>query len=199
MLCLGMLLCAVDSAFADCAAPTMITPAERITSDIRPGIRWSAVDGATGYALKVQSRVPEGHVIASFDVVVTDTQFVPPTALADERAKVTVSVTARCADGVSALGSAWFLIEATATCPSPSGVRFKFENGRGIADWQAVSGATYYEIRLHSPLDGRALKVVEAREARAMLKGDFPEGVVLSVRPRCALGFGEAVFGIVTN
>ena len=199
MLCFGTLLCAADLAFGDCAAPRFITPAERITSDTRPGIRWSAVDGATAYALKVQSRVPEGRVVASFDVVITDTQFVPPTVLADERAKVTVSVTARCTDGVSALGSAWFLIDATVNCPSPLGVRIKFENGRAVVDWSAAAGAALYEVRLHSPLDGRVLKVVEAREARATLEGDLPDGAVLSVRPRCAHAFGEAAFGIVTN
>lgn len=174
-------------------------PAERSTADVRPSIRWSTIDGASGYALKVQSRVPEGQVVASFDVVVAETHFVPPTALTDERAKVTVSVAARCKDGMSVAASAWFLIDATAACPSPPIVRIAIENGRGKVDWPRSTGAALYEVRLHAPLDGRVLKMLETRESPAWLEGDLTVGAVVSVRPRCAQVFGEPAFGFVTN
>ena len=194
-----VLLCVAGTALADCATPKWIAPTGGFATDVRPAIRWSAVEGATGYALKVQSRVPEGRLAASFDVVVTDTQFIPPTALADERAKVTVSVAARCAGGMSAPASAWFLIDATANCPSPAAVHIQRENGRGHADWPPAVAATLYEVRLHSPLDGRVLKALETREPRALLEGDLPDGAVLSVRPRCSHGFGEPVLGVIAN
>lgn len=194
-LCGGALLCAAGIALADCAAPRLITPAAQTTADARPILRWTAVDGATGYALKLQSRVPEGRLVASFDVVVTDTQFVPPAALTDERAKVTVSVTARCAGGVSATASAWFLVDVTATCPAPPVVKLQLLQGRGVAAWASAHGVTLYEVRLHGAQDGRVLKMLETREPRAVFDGDWPNGTVLSVRPRCAHGFGEATLG----
>ena len=199
LLCGTFLFFVTGTAIANCAVPRLIAPAERTTADIRPVIRWSAVDGATSYALKAQSRVPEGQVVASFDVVVADTQFVPPTPLADERAKVTVSVAARCKDGASVASSDWFLIDATAACPPPSLVRVKRDNGRGPVDWSQSTGAALYEVRLHAPSDGRVLKVLETREPRVVLDGDLPVGAVVSVRPRCAHGHGEPAFGFVTN
>jgi hypothetical protein len=199
LLCSGLLFFASGTAFAVCAVPRLIVPTERRTADIRPAIRWSAVDGASGYALKVQSRVPEGQIVASLDVVVAETHFVPPTALTDERAKVTVSVAARCKDGASAASSDWFLIDATAACPSPSRVSITLDNGRGVVAWPQSAGAALYEVRLHAPLDGRALKVLETREPHALLEGELTVGAVVSVRPRCAQAFGEPAFGFVTN
>ena len=193
------LFSATGTALANCAKPTLLAPAERFTTDTRPATRWSTVTGATTYALKVQSRLPEGAVIASFDVVVTETQFVPPAALADERAKVTVSVAARCVDGVSATQSAWFLIDVTGNCLLPQPIRLKLDNGRAAADWAPAASATLYEVRLHAPLDGRVIRAMETREPRVVLDGDLPDGAVLSVRPRCAQGFGEPVFGWVTR
>jgi hypothetical protein len=198
-LILCVFLCMAGVAAADCVAPSLTALAGRTIADTRPIIRWSAVEGATAYAVKLVSRVPEGRLVASFDVVVTDTQFVPPAALADERAKVTVTIAARCAGALSASATTWFLIDATTACPSLSPVRFKREDGRGHADWASSQGATSYEARLHAALDGRALKVIETREPRVVLEGDLPDGAVLSVRARCAQGFGEPAFGIIAN
>jgi hypothetical protein len=177
----------------------LTTPTGITTTDTRPAIRWSAVRGAIAYALKVQSRVPEGRLVASFDTVVTDTQFVPPSALADERVKVTVSVAARCAGEAGIAATAWFLIDATAQCPAPTALRVRREPGRGAVEWSATPGATAYEVRVHAPLDGRVIKVTETREARVVIEGDLADAVVLSVRPRCTYGFGEVVIGFVTN
>lgn len=197
-LCYGVLACAASPSFADCIAPRWVAPAP-VTAETRPVIRWSAAAGATGYVLKVQSRLPEGRVIASFDVTVADTQFTPPAALADERAKVSVSIAARCAGAVSPAVSAWFSIDATAACPSASAVQFRREGGQGHADWAPGAGVTLYEVRLHAPLDGGVLKVIETREPRVVLGGDLPDGAVLSVRPRCGQVAGMSALGFVTN
>jgi hypothetical protein len=192
------LLGGTNPAHADCATPRLIAPAGRITVDPRPAIRWSAVAGATGYVLRVQSRVPEGPQRAAFDVAVTDTEFIPPAALAEERAKVTVRVAARCAGGVGAAASGWFLIDATAACPSPRAVRITHGQGYATAEWAPASGVAHYEVRLHAATDGSVLKALETREPRARLDGDLPDGAVLSVRPRCANTFGEPTLAFVT-
>jgi hypothetical protein len=192
-------LCVAGTALADCLIPKLVVPNERITVDTRPAIRWSAVEGATGYAVKVQSRVPEGKLVASFDTTVTGNQFVPPAALADERVKVTMRVAARCADGLGATASDWFLIDATALCQAPSAVRITREHGRDIAEWRATPAAGTYEVRVHSPLDGRVLSMVETREPRALLAGDLPAFALVSVRARCAQVLGETALGFVTN
>jgi hypothetical protein len=194
-----LLHCMVGTALADCGSPKLTTPTGTTIAETRPEIRWSAVAGATAYAVKVQSRVPEGRLVGAFDTVVTDTQFMPPMALADERAKVTVSVAARCNGHSGNTVSGWFLIDATALCPAPSALGIRREVRRNVVEWRPTQDATVYEIRWHAPLDGQVLAQVDTREPRAVVDAAWPDGTVLSVRPRCAHGFGEAALEFVTN
>ena len=191
-------VCFVTVAHAQCPAPDFLEPGERVIADTRPRIAWSPVAGADGYALRLLSRVPEGRVMASYDVSVAGTSFVPPGALAEGKAKVTVSVAARCAGTLSAPRAAWFIVDATRRCASPGQVRLSLQDGRLQARWEPTQGADRYELRVHAPLDGRVLTTLEAREPRATLEGSFPPAGVLSVRPRCGNVYGEIAYRVLT-
>jgi len=69
---------------ANCPAPNITTPAADATrAAARPSLRWAPAPGATGYRVRLTSRVPEGGVIASLDTLTTAPSFDPPQPLAD--------------------------------------------------------------------------------------------------------------------
>ena len=136
--------------------------------------------------------------MVSHDVSVAGTSFLPPGALAEEKAKVTLTLRSRCGAALSATRSAWFLVDATRACASPADVTVSEQGGRVQAQWQAVPGAAHYEVRVHGPADGRVLTTFEAREPRATLEGSFPQASVLSVRPRCGNVYGEMAYRVLT-
>jgi hypothetical protein len=86
------------------------------TSDLKPTIEWNVVRGASTYNLKLQSRVPNGRVLAQHDAVVNEPRFVPPQPLASYRAKVTVRLAAICGKETSAESVSWFTIDTAIAC-----------------------------------------------------------------------------------
>ena len=194
---LVLMAAAAGPAFAQCAAPALITPGDTIVADTRPHVIWSPVPGATGYALSLQSRVAEGRLIASYDVSLATNEFVPPAALTDEKATVTVTVLARCGTTAGPAHTASFRIDATRTCGTPRNVAIAAEGASIRTTWEPVAGAVHYEVRAHAPLDGRQLAVMEVREPRAALAAPAAAGTVVSVRPRCAAAYGESAFAAV--
>ena len=105
-----------------CEQPAIIFPAQH--ADIfspKPVISWLPVNGAINYEVNMQSRIPEGEVIAQFTTTTTDTKFISATALSRERAVVSVKVKARCgAAGVSSESERIFFIDVRSTCPLPA-------------------------------------------------------------------------------
>lgn len=105
-----------------CEPPTIIFPAQH--ADMfsgRPVISWLPVNDASGYEITIQSRIPEGEVIAQLSTTTTDTKFIPATALARERAIVSVKVSARCSSaGVSPESERIFFVDVQSTCPLPA-------------------------------------------------------------------------------
>jgi hypothetical protein len=193
----ALVLCAAAPAFARCEAPDLTEPAGRVVADPRPRIAWTAVQGADSYAVSVQSRVAEGRLIASYDVSLASHEFIPPAALTDEKATVTVTIAARCAGVAGAARSASFRIDATRTCPTPQQLTIAADGGKLRAVWQAVPGAMQYEVKTHAAADGSATSAVEVREARAELTVAASPGTVVSVRPRCAAAYGEPAFAVL--
>ena len=193
-------LCAVGwlpFAWAECSLPQFVEPALRVVTQARPAVRWAPVTGAEGYAFKLVSREPNGRLIATYESVVADARFSPQTALADERAKVTVTVSARCGGKLGPAAQTWFVVDVTAACAAPSGVNGVRQGERWAADWVAVANATGYEARLYGLADGRVLRVAGVREARVVFDGDLPASAVLAVRAQCATGYGAAAYRVV--
>jgi hypothetical protein len=184
-------------AFAQCVAPASVEPREQVVTEPRPRITWTAVTGADGYALSLQSRVPEGRLIGSYDVSVTNNEFIPPTALTDHKATVTLTVAARCRGNLGPPLTASFRINAADTCATPQKLTIANEAGKLRASWQAVAGAVHYEVKAHAPAGNSSLAFIEVREPRAELATDASAGTVVSVRPRCANAYGEPAFAVL--
>ena len=109
----ALLAWAATALGADCAVPRRIEPADEVIAELRPRLVWSPVDGAGSYTLSLRSRVPEGRTIAAYDLSLKDNSFQPAASLATDFAKVTVSLSAHCAGGDSAVSTSWFIIDTT--------------------------------------------------------------------------------------
>jgi hypothetical protein len=128
-------------AAADCEPPRADIARAATTLVTKPAIAWTPVQGATSYRVRIQSRIPNGRVLAQHDVVVNEPRFFPPQPLADHRAKVTVRLAAICGKEASAESVSWFVIDASAAC----------------------SGEGRVENRAYALTDGRLITKQESR------------------------------------
>lgn len=179
---------------AACEAPQGLTPQSGPIGQTQPELSWRPVAGASAYRVKALSRIPNGKVIASYDTVVKPAQFFPPRPLAEERAKVTVRLNAICGKEPSAETVATFDIDTAAACRLGA-VQANRQDDAVRLEWQAVPGAKTYELRAHALADGRLIVSRETRAPRGALA--LKEAAVVSVRPECASGPGEAVYRVV--
>ena len=182
------------AAFAVCEAPKAMLADAAVVSDRQVRIAWAPVQGAQSYRLRLQSRVPNGRVVASHDTTVTAPLFRPPQPLADQRAKVTLRLSAVCGAETSAESTSWFLIDTSTGCRLGD-VAASSAGGTARIDWKVVPGAQTYEVRAHALADGRLIASEEKRSPLVQMA--LKEAAVVSVRPRCASGEGEAVYRVV--
>src|SRR5262245_6252219 len=177
-----------------CESPRQDLGTAAVIADKQAQINWMPVEGATAYRVRLQSRVPNGRVVASHDTTVTAPFFRPPPPLAEHRAKVTVRLNAACGGETSAESVSWFLIDTSAGCAIGE-VNAKGAGGKARLDWKAVPGAQTYDVRVHALGDGRVIATRETRSPAAEI--ELREAAVVSVRPACAAGLGEAVYRVV--
>jgi hypothetical protein len=180
----------------DCRIAEVATPARGETiASARPGIEWRALSDVKRYRVQMESRIPEGRVLNRFDTVVSGTKFVPPTALADERAAVKVLVTAECSTAAQPSvieQPALFFIDLRASCPAPAAVEVK--DGKRIA-WGKVAGAQNYELAVYSAIDGRSLLQAETLDVAYPLNIQPPAYVML--RARCGQAYSAPVYQVL--
>jgi hypothetical protein len=179
------------SAFAACEAPQLSLATEPVTEK-QPRIAWAAAPAATAYRVRVQSRVPDGRVLAAYETVVNAPQFLPPRPLAEHQAKVTVRLSALCGSETSAESVSTFMIDTSSACKLAG---LELENTS--LKWPAVPGARSYEVRAYRLTDGRLIASQETRDAGAQLP--LKESAVISVRPACAAGLGEALYRVLAR
>lgn len=179
---------------AVCEAPRTVLPGGAVIAQKQAEVAWMPVQGATAYRLRLQSRIPNGRVVASHDTTVTTPLFRPPQPLAEQRAKVTVRLSAVCGAETSAESTSWFLIDTSAGCRLGD-VAASSAGGRARIGWKAVPGAQAYDVRAHALTDGRLIASEETRSSSVQVA--LKEAAVVSVRPRCTSGEGEAVYRVV--
>jgi hypothetical protein len=194
----GLLVMAVSSSnvFASCAMPKPLRLHGQTLADAKPRLAWDTVTGATEYRVRLQSRVPNGKVISSHDTIVSSSSFVPPLPLAEHHAKVVVRLNAICGKEASAESVSSFVIDTSSTCIL-GGFDAGVAGGKANLKWAPVSGATSYEVRAYAIPDGKLIASHEARTPAAQL--DLRGAAVVSVRPSCTTGYGEAVYRVVTT
>jgi hypothetical protein len=156
---------------------------------------WKLVPGATGYRVRLLSRVPNGGIVASHDTIVSEPKFMPPQPLAVHLAKVVVRVNAICGKETSADSVSSFIIDTSPTCVMRE-VNATAAAGKVALQWPAVASAARYDVRAYGMVDGQLVASQETRTpgAQLELKG---QSAVVSVRPECASGLGEAVYRVV--
>jgi hypothetical protein len=179
------------AALAECAAPERAMPAEDVVTDKQALIAWKPVQGASAYRVRVLSRVPNGRIMASHDTVVTSQSFLSPQPLAEDHAKVTARISAICGAEASAESVFSFTIDVAPTCRLRA-LTVQPIGGRASLKWEPVKGAATYEVRTFS-LDGAFISAYETRVPAAQVELK-PPGAVVSVRPTCASGLGEALY-----
>jgi hypothetical protein len=179
---------------AACAAPEWALPAQDSVADKQPPLVWKPVEGATGYRVRVLSRVPNGRIVASHDAVVTSQSFLSPQPLAEDHAKVTARISAICGAEASAESVFSFTIDTTPTCRLDE-LSAETAGMKANLKWPAVKGAAGYELRMFS-LDGAFISAQETKAPGAQVELRQP-GAVISVRPACASGLGEALYRVV--
>jgi len=182
------------AALAECAAPERASPAGSVVADRQALIAWKPVEGATAYRVRVLSRVPNGRIVASHDTVVAAQSFRSPQPLAEDHAKVTARISALCGAEASAESVFAFTIDTTPACRLDE-LSAETAGTKANLKWPAVKGAASYELRVFS-LEGAFISAQETRvpEAQVQLK---QTGAVVSVRPACAGGLGEAAYRVV--
>lgn len=155
---------AIAGGACESPAPGLAQGAE--VQDTKPQVTWPPVQGATAYRVRLESRIPNGRVIARHDAVVNEPRFVPPQPLADHRAKVTVRLTAICGKQTSAESVSWFTIDTAAAC-------------REEQD----------EVRAHALTDGRLIGAQDARttahvqSTRPLCAGGWGEATYRAIFP----------------
>lgn len=178
-----------------CPAPGITAPAADATlAAARPTIRWEPVPGATGYRVRLTSRVPEGAVIASLDTLTTVPTFEPPQPLTDLGAVVRVAVAARCGAETGPETGLRFFIDIRPGCPAVADPAVELGASRPRLYWEPVEGAKRYEVLAYAAGDGRLLGRGETREPSFLLPGTGAAPAVAAVRPRCRDGYGAFAF-----
>lgn len=181
-------------AHAECDAPRLVAPVATEVTATQPRIAWTRVGKASAYRVRVQSRVPDGRVLAAHDTVVGATEFLPPRPIAEHRAKVTVRLNALCGSETSAESVFSFVIDTSTLCRL-GGLEAVFDSGKAVLKWPVLPEARSYEVRAHRLADGHPLASRQTRETAIELP--LAEPAVLSVRPACAGGLGEALYRVV--
>ena len=189
----GIVLALPALAEPSCANPAITSPADESTvASVRPTIHWQAVAGVASYRLQLVSREPEGRTLATIDTLVSDTRFVPPQALSDGFALISVSVTSQCPAGASSSPSPGrdhrFLIDARSAC-TVAGIALDSTERR--LRWAVTPGADRYEVFAYDPGDGRLLFRQETSLPAVVPPSPATGPVVVAIRPRCGEVFGQ--------
>src|SRR5687767_10787066 len=146
-----------------CDTPRLEFPGGELSAT-QPRLTWTRVAQASAYRIRLQSRVPDGRVIAAHDTVVKAPEFLPPRPIAEHRAKVTVRLSALCGSETSAETMSSFVIDTSPACRL-GGLEAALDAGKASVKWPALTGARNYEVRAYRLLDGRLLASRETREA----------------------------------
>ncbi|MCB1905453.1 MAG: hypothetical protein KDI18_15460 [Gammaproteobacteria bacterium] len=180
---------------ASCPAPRIITPvADTTLATVRPALRWTPVTGATGYRVRVVSRVPEGGMIATLDSLTTQPGFEPPQPLTELNAIVRVTVTPQCETETGSKASLRFFIDTRIGCPVVADPVVEQGAGGSTLRWAPVADAQRYEVMAYAANDGNLLGRGETQQLSFILPGSGEVAVVAAVRARCRNGYGPFAF-----
>lgn len=180
------------SANEEIRCETPILSMADIVSESQPLIRWRPVANATRYRLQLDSRVPEGQRITAIDTYLESAEFKPPQRLTDHRARVTVTVTAWCGKDVGKQSMPLrFEIDTALACGSVANpMRLK----NGTVKWRGVADAVVYRVAMFDGASGDLINQADIAGDQFSLPAKLKTTALVSVRPRCKNGWGNAVY-----
>lgn len=187
-----------------CGTPEFLSPAVTDIANPRPPFEWSPVLNAKRYRLWLESRLPEGRVLSTYDIQTTLTHWIPPAALTETRALIKVKLTAICGeDGGNSEALpvnppfARFRIDTSASCILQETPAVTLASQGAEINWPVVAGADYYELATYSGADAKLVHKNEVRNTRFRLEALTPGVWIISVRPHCLTGFGAYRFRVL--
>jgi hypothetical protein len=191
---------ALPGAAADtCAVAEIISPGQgSLVAQPRPAIEWRALPGVSRYRVQLESRVPEGRVLARFDSVVAATRFVPPANLTDSRAAVKLLITAECGAAAPSVteNAAWFFMDLSALCPAPDEILVSAGPNPALS-WKPVKQALRYEVSVFTAAEGRLITKEESLEPRFRFSAAPAVPYYVAVRARCAEAYSAPLYRVV--
>lgn len=188
--CGGLVLNCFAQTTADCLRAELLEPAQQTISDPRPTLVWRALPGVARYRVRLQSRVPEGELLAAIDTLVDGIRFTPPRALTDHRAVVKVAVTTACESPHSLDEGRRLYIDTGLSCRMAP---LQADTRTGEWSWPPAPGALEYEIHRYAMPEGKLLGRERTQAPKSVaIQGPLP--IVLAVRARCENGYSDWQF-----
>jgi hypothetical protein len=184
--CIAAVIATAADAGDSCQPLPLLEPREPTIAESRPTFKWQPLPGVQRYRVRLQSRVPEGELVASIDSVIEGSSFVPPRPLAAHRALVTIHVSASCEEVHPAGESGRLVIDTGLACRLDP----LEEVSGGAWTWDPAADAIEYEVFRYAMPSGKLL-------SRSAVPGPVSlstESGMLAVRARCANGFSDLRF-----
>lgn len=195
-----------------CGTPILISPARVDIGDVKPRFEWTPVENAKHYRLSLESRLPEGRFLSSYDIQTPGTYWSPPVALTENRALVKLKLLAVCELTAQ---------KGAATPPDPLIASFKIDTGFKVdtnvscvlsappivtlveqqaeVSWSAVAAADFYELSVFLGEENKLARKTETLSAKFQLE-PLSAGVwAFAVRPHCPSGYGAYRFKVLTR
>ena len=173
-----------------CTFQALVEPVKgQVLQHRQPTLRWVGKSSDT-YRVQVAALLPEARILASYDAVVSGTEFTLPAALPLERAAVKVLISQGC-DALEAQDlhsqGAWFFVDLRGAC---SIERQSFDYRRGQLTWKSVAAARSYKVRLFKSEDQSGAAAIPLQEiVSAEPAVSFPAGwhddLIATVQPVC--------------
>lgn len=170
---------------AACTQPSLVSPSQSEIAEASPRFEWTSVADVRHYLVWLESRVPEGRVLLSEEFQTSATYLAPPRPLTTGKATVRIKVTAVCKDNTQAVLSARFRIDPENNCRLAATPQAESNDGLWKVRWEALQSAQRYEIRVHSPEDGKPVLTRESSGTATEL-GRLEPGIwLLAIQPQC--------------
>lgn len=176
-----------------CDQPVIIVPGQYDdVMSAKPVISWLPVNGATGYEVAVQSRIPEGEVVTQFMTTTTDTKLISQTAVSRDRAIVSAKVKARCGvANVSAESERIFFVDVRGACPLPSRLTTVPMGQLVKVSWETNPQFDEVEVRTFGSTSVGTLERVARTQSFAVLSKSRDSTSLVGVRGICKDANGE--------
>lgn len=183
--------------------PVLISPAQVDIIDAKPRFEWTSVANAKRYRFWLESRLPEGRVLSTYDIQTPTTSWIPPAALTETRALLKVKLIAMCDERENndatpvAPPFVRFRIDTSVGCVIPSAPIVSLVGQQADVSWPAVVGADYYELSTFFGYEAKFNRKNETRNTKFQLES-LSSGVwTIAVRPHCPSGYGAYRFKVL--